>query len=103
MGIDVEREMNKTVNGYVVGCQDLLPRKALVGKTNEIQFLLSLYSSAKMPEKKRKRNEESHDGRPNKKAAIESPAQTIKVSVIEDGEQWAPVLGTWNSLSYTGC
>lgn len=56
-----------------------------------------------MPEKKRKRNEESHDGPPNKKAAIESPAQTIKVSVIEDGEQWAPVLGTWNSLSYTGC
>jgi len=48
-----------------------------------------------MPEKKRKRHDERHDGRPNKKVAVESPAQIIHVSVVEGGEQWAPILGNW--------
>lgn len=47
-----------------------------------------------MAEKKRKRLEErSDDRRPTKKAAIESPSQTIKVSVIDNGDEWVPVLG----------
>ncbi|KAK4693686.1 DNA-directed RNA polymerase I subunit RPA49, partial [Lecanoromycetidae sp. Uapishka_2] len=46
-----------------------------------------------MSERKRKRHEERQDDRPNKQAAIESLSQTIKVSVIEDGEQWVPILG----------
>ena len=47
-----------------------------------------------MAEKKRKRLEErSDDRRLNKKMAIESPLQTIKVSVIDNGDEWVPVLG----------
>lgn len=46
-----------------------------------------------MPEKKRKRQDEKHSGRPSKKVALESQSDTVKVSVIEDGVEWAPVLG----------
>ena len=50
-----------------------------------------------MIENKRKRQEGEHEerpeGRPSKKVAIESPSQTIKVSVIEDCDEWVPVLG----------
>ena len=46
-----------------------------------------------MSEKKRKRHEERPDGRPSKKIAAERPSQNIKVSVIEDGDEWVPVLG----------
>ena len=46
-----------------------------------------------MSEKKRKRHEEGPDGPPSKKFAKESPSQNIKVSVIEDGDEWLPVLG----------
>ena len=54
-----------------------------------------------MAEKKRKRPEErSDDRRPNKKVAIESPSQTIKVSVIDNGDEWVPVLGE-GSLSFS--
>lgn len=48
---------------------------------------------SKMSEKKRKRHEERPDGRPSKEIARESPSQKIKVSVIEDGDEWMPVLG----------
>ena len=46
-----------------------------------------------MSEKKRKRHDERLDGRPSKKIATESPSRNIKVSVIEDGDEWVPVLG----------
>ena len=47
-----------------------------------------------MAEKKRKRLEEKPgDRRPNKKVAIESPSQAIKVSVIDNSDEWVPVLG----------
>lgn len=46
-----------------------------------------------MTEKKRKRNEERLEGQPSKRIAIENPSQTIKVSTVEDGDGWAPVLG----------
>ena len=47
-----------------------------------------------MAEKKRKRHEErSDDRRPSKKIAIESLSQNIKISVIDEGNEWIPVLG----------
>lgn len=52
-----------------------------------------------MSEKKRKRHEErpdgpdGPDGRTSKKIATETPSQNIKISVIEDGDEWVPVLG----------
>ena len=53
-----------------------------------------------MAEKKRKRPEaRSDDRRPIKKVAIEDPSQTIKVSVIDNGDEWVPVLGE-GSLSF---
>ena len=53
-----------------------------------------------MAEKKRKRDEETSAGRrPSKKVAIGSPSQQIKVSVIDDGNEWMPVLGE-RSLSF---
>ena len=55
-----------------------------------------------MSEKKRKRYEEKPDGRPSKKIASQGPSQNIKVSVIEDDDNWAPVLGEC-SLSLDGC
>lgn len=69
-----------------------------------------------MSEKKRKRPEGRSDGQPSKKIARESPSQKIKVSVIEDSDEWAPVLGEccssscwlyhvdhcdWSSLAFT--
>ena len=52
-----------------------------------------LANQHEMSEKKRKRREERTDGRPSKRLATESPAQKISVSVIEDGDEWGPVLG----------
>ena len=53
-----------------------------------------------MVEKKRKRPEEGSDSRiPVKKVAIERPSSTIKVSVIDSGDEWVPVLGE-GSLSF---
>lgn len=56
-----------------------------------------------MPEKKRKRHEERHeerpDGRPSKKIATKSPSRNIEVSVIEDGDEWVPVLASTPGLS----
>ena len=47
-----------------------------------------------MAEKKRKRYEERPDDRrPSKKVAIDALSQNVKVSVIEDGDDWVPVLG----------
>ena len=46
-----------------------------------------------MAEKKRKRHEERSDGRPSKKLATESQSQNIQVSVVEDDDEWVPVLG----------
>lgn len=46
-----------------------------------------------MSEKKRKRHEEMPDKRTSKKIATVSPSQTIKVSVIEDRDEWVPILG----------
>ncbi|CAD6563762.1 MAG: DNA-directed RNA polymerase I subunit rpa49 [Alectoria sarmentosa] len=51
-----------------------------------------------MSEKKRKRHEEGLDGPPSKKFAKESPSQNIKVSVIEDGDEWLPVLASMPGL-----
>ena len=48
-----------------------------------------------MCDKKRKRHDVAFSGRPHKKAATESPPQNIQVSVIEDGDEWAPVLGAY--------
>lgn len=49
-----------------------------------------------MSEKKRKRHEDRPDGRPSKKIATERPSQTIKVSVIDDNDEWVPILGECN-------
>ena len=46
-----------------------------------------------MAEKKRKRHEERPDGRPSKKLVMEGQSQNIQVSVVEDDDQWVPVLG----------
>ena len=56
-------------------------------------FLTQASNQCNMSEKKRKRYEEKPDGRPSKKIASQAPSQNIKVSVIEDGDNWAPVLG----------
>ena len=50
-----------------------------------------------MAERKRKRLEErSDDTRPSKKVAIESPSQDIKVSVVDEVDEWVPVLGEYS-------
>ena len=46
-----------------------------------------------MSEKKRKRHEERPDGGSFKRIASETLSQNIKVFVIEDGDDWVPVLG----------
>ncbi len=46
-----------------------------------------------MSEKKRKRHESKAQDLPRKKAAVNDLPKDIKVSVIEDGDPWAPVLG----------
>lgn len=46
-----------------------------------------------MSEKKRKRHDSKAQDGARKKIALDGPAQNVKVSVIEDEEQWAPVLG----------
>lgn len=51
-------------------------------------------ASANMSEQKRKRDEERPDGRPKRKVTFDIPPWPIKVSVIEDDDQWTPVLGT---------
>lgn len=56
-------------------------------------YLTQASNQCKMSEKKRKRYEEKSDGRASKKIASQGPSQNIKVSVIEDGDNWAPVLG----------
>ncbi|KAL2036944.1 hypothetical protein N7G274_010369 [Stereocaulon virgatum] len=47
-----------------------------------------------MSDKKRKRSGVASNDRPHKKIALQSPAQTVKVSVIEDGDDWTPVLAS---------
>ena len=49
-----------------------------------------------MSEKKRKRHEERPDGRPSKKIATDRPPQNIRVSVIDDNDEWVPILGGCN-------
>lgn len=56
-------------------------------------FALAFYTSTKMSEKKRKRYEERPNGRPSKRVATGSSSQNIKISLIEDGDEWVPVLG----------
>ena len=51
--------------------------------------------AGKMFDKKRKRHDAASSGRPHKKAATESPPQNIQVSVIENGDEWAPLLGAY--------
>jgi hypothetical protein len=46
-----------------------------------------------MSEKKRKRQESRVHENPRKKAALDDVSPDVKVSVIEDGDPWAPVLG----------
>ena len=46
-----------------------------------------------MSEKKRKTHSELPVDRPNKKLAQESRSKAINVSLIEDGDEWSPVLG----------
>ena len=48
-----------------------------------------------MSDKKRKRPGTVSNDRPHKKVAIQSPAQNVKVSVIEDGDDSLPVLGAY--------
>lgn len=48
-----------------------------------------------MSEKKRKRQDGKYSDRPHKKTAIEGPPENVKVSIIEDGDQWTPILGVW--------
>ena len=51
--------------------------------------------AGKMSDKKRKRHDAASSGRPHKKAATESPPENIQISVIENGDEWAPVLGAY--------
>lgn len=46
-----------------------------------------------MSEKKRKRHDPKTQDGARKKVAVDGPSQNVKVSVIEDEDQWAPVLG----------
>ena len=46
-----------------------------------------------MSEKKRKRHSELPVDHPNKKLARESLSKAINVSIIEDSDEWPPVLG----------
>ena len=46
-----------------------------------------------MSEKKRKRHSELSVDRPNKKLVQESRSKAINVSIIDDGDEWRPVLG----------
>ena len=46
-----------------------------------------------MSEKKRKRHSELSADRPNKKLAQESRLKAINVSLLENGDEWSPVLG----------
>ena len=43
-------------------------------------------------EKKRKRSAEN-GVRPSKKAVLDTPSQVIKVSILQDTGDWAPVIG----------
>lgn len=43
-------------------------------------------------EKKRKRAAENGD-RPSKKVVVNAPSQVIKVSILPDTGDWAPVIG----------
>ena len=53
-----------------------------------------------MVERKRKRLEEGSDiRRPVKKVAIQDISKTIKVSVIDNGGEWVPVLGEGSLIS----
>ncbi|MCJ1456182.1 DNA-directed RNA polymerase I subunit rpa49 [Mycoblastus sanguinarius] len=52
-----------------------------------------------MSEKKRKRTGHTPNARPHKKLAKESPHQTVKISVIEDGDHWMPVLASTPGIS----
>ena len=45
-----------------------------------------------MSEKKRKRQNELPVDRPNKKVAQENRSKAINVSIIEDADEWRPVL-----------
>ncbi len=47
----------------------------------------------KMSEKKRKRQESRVHENPRKKAALDDGSSDVQVSVIENGDPWAPVLG----------
>lgn len=42
-------------------------------------------------EKKRKRAAENGD-RPSKKAVVDAPSQMVKVSMLQDTGDWAPVI-----------
>lgn len=43
-------------------------------------------------EKKRKRAAENGD-RPSKKVVVDVPSQVVKVSILQDTGDWAPVIG----------
>lgn len=45
-------------------------------------------------EKKRKRKRAAENGdHPSKKVVIDSPSQVVKVSILQDTGDWAPVIG----------
>ena len=46
-----------------------------------------------MSERKRKRDEESHSERPNKRAAKAPSTGILKVSVVEEIGEWPPIIG----------
>ena len=53
-----------------------------------------------MSEKKRKRDSQGKAERPHKKVAIASPSNldTVKVSVLQEVEEWTPLLGNLGSI-----
>ncbi|KAI4176111.1 MAG: hypothetical protein LQ346_007945 [Caloplaca aetnensis] len=54
-----------------------------------------------MPEKKRKRSSHDAGHRPEKRAAIEQPPPaTVKISVVPEEDEWAPIVANTPGLSF---
>ncbi|KAL8650424.1 MAG: hypothetical protein Q9226_005151 [Calogaya cf. arnoldii] len=54
-----------------------------------------------MAEKKRKRHDDENTGRPSQRSATEQPsAEILKVSLLPDQDEWAPVVASTPGLSF---
>ena len=51
-----------------------------------------------MSEKKRKRHSEGASGNAAKRLSVENASDTVKVSLLDKGELWQPVLGIVSAL-----